>query len=481
MATLKEHCGVLGVYSYSGANVTPLIIKGLIGLQHRGQESFGFAVNGNGVYKKAGLVYYGYIEDREKIDSIKGHSGIGHVRYSTSGSANDIGNFHPIEVKSSSNLRLAHNGTISNTSDLRALLINDGEVVNSDANDTELSARLLSKFFKEKGNWASAFEAFDRVKNGSYCFAIQTEEGDVLAARDGRGYKPLCYGYQKETDTHIVASESFALQKMGAKKLKDIMPGELVILDKNGPRFQRFAPEKEKALDSFEITYFAHPASTIDGIQIAAGRANIGRALFKKFKILGDAVVPIPESAVHAAEGYSQESGVPMIHALGKDRYGRRSVLRSFIQPSERKETVESMFVIEELVRGKELVVIDDSIVRGTSSRTFVQQLRNAGAKKISLLSTFPPIRFPCYMGIDFPSSEELIAYTAAAKENVESVGQKVAGELGADFVGYMDPIALSAAVGLRPDSFCFACVNGDYSKLNFTPTFKSRKEMKGE
>ena len=477
----KEHCGVFGIYSYSGTNVTPFIIKGLEGLQHRGEESFGIAVNGNPTYRQAGLVHYGYIENRKAIDAIKGDHGIAHVRYSTSGSSHVTGNFHPVDINSSTDLRLAHNGTISNTKSLRKILEEKGVSVGEDSNDTKLSAYLLVKLFEEKNDWASAFEEFDKVKNGSYCFTLLTNNGEVLAARDGRGYKPLCYGYHKLTDTYIIASESFALQQIGAQKVKDIEPGELMILDKNGPHFYRFADKKPTALDSFEIAYFAHPASNIDGIQVAKARQNIGRELFKKFNLKGDIVVPIPESAYYAAEGYSQESGVHLVHALVKDRYNRKSVQRSFIQPQYREEIVNSISVISEFIQDKEIIAIDDSIVRGTSSKKFIQQLKNAGAKKVSLLSTFPAIRFPCYMGIDFPSPEELMAHSMTSKDGFGEIGPKIAKRLGADFVGYMDPAGFSRALGLNQEVFCFSCITGDYSKLNFTPKFKSRAEMKGE
>jgi amidophosphoribosyltransferase len=481
MGILKEHCGVFGAYSHSGANVTPIIIKGLEALQNRGQESFGISVGDNPVYKKAGLVYYGYREDKAKIDGIMGPSGIGHVRYSTVGSSGDDKNFHPIQIESPTRIRIAHNGTISNTSEMRALLREDGIEVREDATDTELAGHLLSKFFAEKGDWVSAFNRFESVKNGSYCFVIQTPDGEIIAARDSSGYRPLCYGRHDETDSFIVASESFALDKVGATKLGDIRPGELVIVGEKGEEFHRFAEEEKRALCVFEFTYFAHPASNIDGVPVATARQKIGRELYRKFGLRGDVVVPVPESALHAAEGYSQESGIPLVHAMGKDRYSRRSVLRGFIQPYEREAIAESMFVIPALVDGKHVVVIDDSIVRGTSSSAFIKALQDAGAKSISLLSTFPPIRSPCFMGIDFPTSDELIAHRVAARDELDAVGAKVAKALGIEFVGYMDPLSLSRAIGLPVNSLCFSCVDGDYSKLNSVPQIRSRAEIKGE
>ncbi len=203
--------------------------------------------------------------------------------------------------------------------------------------------------------------------------------------------------------------------------------------------------------------------------------------MFRKFGRSGDIVVPIPESAYHAASGYSLESGIGLEIAFGKDRYSRRSVLRGFIQPNEREAVARGMSLVGEMVAGKSVIVVDDSIVRGTSSEVFIDMLKRADAREISLMSTFPPIRFPCYMGIDHPSHSELIAYREAAGEALEGVGAKVAEKLGIAFVGYMDPLSISRAIGVPVGSLCFSCVTGDYSKLNFTPQISSRVEIKQE
>lgn len=465
---LKEKCGVFGAYSYSGANVTSIIIKGLMDSQNRGQESFGIAVNGQ-VYKKVGLVYYGYREDREKIDRIVGYSGIGHVRYSTIGSSESPANFHPMEISSSSEkIWIAHNGTISNTAEMRELLRNEGIKVRESATDTELSGHLLARFFSEKGDWVSTFKRFDEIKNGSYCFTIQTENGDVIAARDSRGYKPLSYGHDKESDTYLVASESYALNH--ASDIKDVQPGQLIMFNKNGVESHRFAPVKESALCLVEMTYFARPESTIDGMQVAIARRNMGMALHEKFKLKADMVIPVPESAKFAAEGYAKASGIELVHALSKDR----PAMRVFIDPEKRDEKAKKMSVVAELVNGKDVIIIDDSIIRGTSSMAFINLMKHAGVKHIALLSTFPPIRYPCFMGIDFSTQEELLAHLVAANEQLEAVGSKIAKALKIDFVGYLDPMSISKAIGRPMSFFCPSCVDGDYSKLNFTPQFSS-------
>ncbi len=476
-----EHCGVVGAYSHSGANVTPVIIKALMGLQHRGQESFGISVEDH-MFKMPGLVYYGCSEYKAQVDSLNGHFGIGHVRYTTSGGSSDVQSFHPIQIDTQDmSIRIAHNGNMFNTSEMRSLLRADGIEVRENAIDTELAGHLLSKFFAEKGDWVSAFNRFESVKRGSYCFVIQTADGEIIAARDGRGYKPLCYGRDEATDSFVVASESFALKRAGATKIGDIRPGELVISNEKGEEFHRFTEAPVQSVCAFEFTYFAHPASVIDGTSVAQSRENMGRELYRKFMLEGDVVVPVPESALHAAEGYSQESKIPLEHAICKDRYVRKSVLRGFIQPFDREAIADSVFVIPELVNGKAVIVIDDSIVRGTSSISFIKALQDAGARSIYLLSTFPPIRHPCLMGIDFPTAEELIAHRIAAQDEPEAVGEKVAEELGIAFVGYLDPVSISRAVGIPVNSLCFSCVTGKYSERNSNPKITVRESVKGE
>ena len=479
---IHDHCGITGVYSYSNSNVTTQIVQILEALQHRGQESVGLAVDGNPTYTRDGLVYNALLEDGKKIDQIKGHAGIGHVRYSTSGKSGVIGNFHPIPINSKIKFSIAHNGTIPNKEDIERELKERGLVlpeIPGGRTDTELAGYLIGELFSESHDWVTTFEKFTEIKNGSFCFTILTEKGDVIAARDDRGYKPLCYGYHDETHSYVIASEDHALKTIDAKKIDDVKPGELIILDKDGPRIKTFSKNVVYTLDPFEITYFAKEDSVIDGIEVGGTRKNIGREMYKKFSISADVVVPIPESAYHAAEGVSLESGIPLTHAIRKDRY-----MRSFIEPNDerRKYITKGLYVINSLVRGKEVLLVDDSIIRLTSSRKYTGLVSNAGATKISLFSYFPPIRFPCYMGIDFPTQEELIAHRLAANESdLEKIGEKVAGELGIAFVGYMDPATLSKAIGLPLSSFCFACVTGDYSRLNFSPKFRTREEMKGE
>ena len=478
MDGVKEHCGVFGVYSYSGANVTSFITQANMYQQNRGQESCGIAVQGNPTYKASGLMITSIEKHGAQIRKIMGSSGIGHIRYSTAGGS-DRKDMHPIYIPSPVKFRIAHNGTISNTEEMRKLLRCGGIKVREAATDTELAGHLLSQFFAEKRDWISAFKHFDDMQNGSYSFVILTDEGEIVAARDSRGYKPLCYGYQEATDSYVVASESHALDMMGATTLGDIKPGQLSIFGKKGIELHQFAKANVKlAQCPFEITYFSRPESMVYGIQVAQARLNMGRELYQKFGLRSDIVVPVPESAIYAAIGYSRESGTELEFALNKDRYSRKSVLRGFIQPSDREKIANSISVVKEMVAGKSVIVIDDSIVRGTSSAVFIELLKKAGATYIALLSTFPPIRFPCFMGIDFATQKELIAYTAAANNDLEAVGAKVAKELGIDFVGYLDPMRLSRAIGIPQSSLCFACVDGNY-KLNFPELVTNHAQLK--
>jgi amidophosphoribosyltransferase len=283
-----------------------------------------------------------------------------------------------------------------------------------------------------------------------------------------------------------VASESCALSVIDAEFVRDVEPGEMVRLGgpKKGFESFRFAPKMESAHCSFEYTYFAHPASRIDGVSVYEARKRVGRVLARKHRIKGNVVIPVPDSARPAALGYSVERGIPMDEGLMKDRYKRKGSIRSFIEPRQgtREEVVKQIIPIHEAISGKSVIVVDDSVVRGTSSRIIVKSLRKAGAKRVGLVVTFPPIAHPCYMGVDFPSREELIACQVGNGEtNTNRLTEKIAKSLELDDLGYNDIAGLSEAIGMPKESLCFACVNGDYSKLGVIPRPVTRKEMKGE
>jgi len=314
---------------------------------------------------------------------------------------------------------------------------------------------------------------------------VLNRRGEVFAVRDPRGYRPLCLGFIEKSRTYVAASESCALTAIGAEFLRDVEPGELIRLGgpKKGFESFRFAPRMASAHCSFEYTYFAHPSSRIDGVSVYEARKRFGKMLAKNRRMKGNVVIPVPDSARPAALGYAVESGIPMEEGLMKDRYRRKGSIRSFIEPrqSGREEVVKRIIPIRETIKGKDVIVIDDSIVRGTSSKIIVDSLRKEGAKGVKMAVTFPPIRYPCYMGVDFPSREELLAHQVAnAEADISKVGNKVGKAIGVDEFQYNDIEGLAQGIGLPKDSLCFACINGDYSKLGMTPHFKSKKEMKG-
>jgi len=474
---MREKCGVIGAYSFGNHNVSQFLVKGLESLQHRGQESWGIAVHGHQVYKKLGLVMND-CKDSYNVERMHGNVGIGHVRYSTKGSTT-LENSHPIKIGKS--LFIAHNGTVVNAEEL-ASKISKEFYISSLATDTELVGIRLTQIFNKYNDWQTAFNILNGEINGSYSMVILTEKGELLAARDERGFRPLCIGYQENTETYFIASESCALDFLEASLIKDVNPGELIMIDKNGFSTYTFSSGAKHAHCPFEYTYFSYPSSYLEGINVYIARKTIGAELAKKYQLDGDVVIPVPDSARPAAQGFSVESKIPFEEGLMKGRYRKRGSLRSFIEPVQkrREEIVRKITAIKATVEGKDIIVVDDSIVRGTSSSIIVEILKKAGAKKISFVSTFPPIRYPCYAGIDFPTQEELIAYKVCKDEkDLDRINKGVASALAVDFVGYNDIGCLSKGIGLPVNEFCLSCVTGDYSCLRFPPKFRTRKEMK--
>jgi len=337
----------------------------------------------------------------------------------------------------------------------------------------------------ENAKLGSALSILKNEMIGSFCFTFVSDDNTVYAARDPRGFRPMVVGYRKDNNSYIVASESSALAAVGAQLVRDVKPGELVKISNAGLESEMFSEEKRSAHCSFEFTYFAHPSSIMEGSNIYIARKRIGQFLAKKFPIKdADIVIPVPDSARPAALGYAQELGVPFEEGLLKDRYSRKGPLRSFIEPhqSDRVEINRWIIPITQVINGKHVVVVDDSLVRGTSSKAIIKALRRAGAKKISMVITFPPIKFPCYAGIDFPSQDELVTFMGEEKLYTEQeMTERVRQIIGADFLGYNDAKNLANAIGMDVDSLCFTCSTGDYSTLGIKPTFKTRAEIKGE
>ena len=478
---VHENCGVVGMLSLDGHNVIPLVIDALRALQHRGQESWGLAIPGKPPLKRLGLVSAAASDFQSIVKKFTSHAAIGHVRYSTFGKST-LENAQPLKIK---DLCIAHNGTIANVEEL-STMVGGCTFTPHTMSDTLIAAQRLVMHMAEEGDMTKALSILKREMVGSFCFTFLTDSGSVYAARDTRGFRPLILGQHADTNTYIVVSESCALSALGAKIIRDVSPGELLKINKHGIEFSQFSAERSHAHCAFEYTYFAHPSSVIEGVNVYEARQRIGLLLAKKFPIKdADVVIPVPDSARPAAFAYSQELGLDYEEGLLKDRYRKKGSNRSFIEPhhEDRLEINKGIIPIHEVIKGKHVVVIDDSIVRGTSSASIIQILRAAGAKKISMIITYPPIRYPCYAGIDFPSQQELIAYQQAKGEECSNtdIGTRVSNIIHADFVAYNDTSSLSSAIGISREDLCFSCSTGDYTPLGIKPIFRSRSQTKGE
>lgn len=478
MRDKKEKCGLFGARSASGADVVGRTLQGLEALQHRGQESWGVAVVGMPVFRRMGLVAGSSLQT-DILSSFAGPSAIGHVRYSTRGKS-VLENAQPIEIEPG--FSIAHNGTIMNADEISESV--ESEYGRSCESDTMAAGMRLMHFLKEGKDMSSAFDLLSAELVGAYCFVILDPTGNVYAARDPRGYRPLCLGWHGPTRTYFAASESCALAAVGAEFVRDVEPGELVVFgaEDGGMTSHRFAPKVPTAYCSFEYTYFAHPSSRVNGVSVYEARKKVGRILARKAKTRGDVIIPVPDSGRPSALGFSIESGIPMDEGLMKNRYSRKGSIRSFIEPEQpkREAVVKRIIPIRETIQGKDVVVVDDSIVRGTSSKVIVDSLRKAGARSVKMAVTFPPIRHPCFMGVDFPSTQELLAHEVAKNsDTVTETAAKVAKAVGADEVFYNDIEGLAEAIGLPKDSLCFACINGDYSKLSPSKPVKAEEEVR--
>ena len=462
---MKEACGIVVAHSEREVDVVPKILRALEALQHRGQESWGFAVPNRPVFKRLGLV----AEWRDYGDEVVGYggrTGIGHVRYSTKGRTS-VNNAHPIQI--GQEFSIAHNGTIVNVEGIASSVSREPGSVSCESDTRVVGLRLL-QLLKDGDDWFSSFEKLSREIVGAYCFAILNRQGEVIAVRDPRGYRPLSLGWHERSSTYIVASESCALSAVEAEFVRDIEPGEMIMMGRGGKLESfRFAPKMESAFCSFEYAYFAHPSSSVNGVSVYEARKRVGKIIAKKLRAHGDVIVPVPDSARPAALGFSLASGIPMDEGLMKDRYKRRGSIRSFIEPRQesREEVVKQIIPIKEVVDGKDVIVVDDSVVRGTSARTLIRSLRRSGAKTVKMAVTFPPIRHPCRMGIDFPTREELLAHRVAEDEaEPAELAARVGSTLGAEEFYYNDVEGMAEAIGIPKAKLCFACVDGDYSKL---------------
>lgn len=477
---IHENCGVVGIFSMTGDNVIPFVIDCLRALQHRGQEAWGLAVPQKSPLKRLGLVSSSANEFTNITRKYRSHTAIGHVRYSTSGKST-LNNAQPIKVEE---LCIAHNGTIANVDQL-ASMVGGCSFTPQSMTDTLVAAQHLASHLAEKNDITEALTILKQEMIGSFCFTFLTGDGSVYAARDSKGFRPLVIGLHKPSNTYIVASESCALSAVGAYLMRDVQPGEILQISEGGLRSEYFAKEKPHAHCAFEYTYFAHPTSVMEGVNVYAARKRIGEFLAREFRVPdADLVIPVPDSARPAALGYALESGLPFEEGLLKNRYSKKGSMRSFIEPyhETRVEINKGIIPLADVIRGKNIVVVDDSIVRGISSTSIVKMLRDSGARKISMIVTYPPVRYPCYAGIDFPSQEELLAYQQVRDDAVGTtdIADKVALSIGADFVAYNNTSTLAKAINIPEKELCFTCTTGDYSPLGVKPLFRSREMVKG-
>lgn len=446
---LHEECGVFGVYNVNGEDVAGLVYYGLFALQHRGQESCGIAVSENRdihYYKNMGLV--NEVFTAENLDKLHGDIAIGHVRYSTAGSSVRA-NAQPLVTKYvKGTLAIAHNGNLVNAVDLREELEKNGAIFQTTI-DSEVIAYLVAR---ERVNSKSVEEAVAKAMkfiSGAYSLLVMSPR-KLTCARDPYGFKPLCIG--KKDDTYVVASETCALDAVGADFVRDVLPGEIITITENGIASNTMYCHKKPARCIFEYIYFARPDSVIDGVSVFNSRIMAGRILAQTHPVEADLVVGVPESGNDAAMGYALESGIPYGRAFVKNNY----VGRTFIKPKQslREQSVRiKLNVLKEVVKGKRIVMIDDSIVRGTTSGRIVKMLKDAGATEVHVRISSPPFKFPCYFGTDIPSSDQLIANQYTIKE----IGEM----LGADSLGYLDVTRLGEMVdGIE---YCDACFTGDY------------------
>lgn len=444
----KEECGVFGVFSKNNLDVARITYYGLYALQHRGQESAGIATsNGKEItlIKNLGLVTEAFNES--DLDKLKGNIAIGHVRYSTCG-ANNVVNAQPLFSSTKlGNIAIAHNGTLVNADVIKDLLEDSGCIFHTTI-DSEVIISLIARNAKS-GIEKAVFNAVQAIR-GSFAMVILTQD-QMIGVRDPHGIRPLCIG--KIDDSYIFTSESCALDTVGAEYVRDVEPGEIVIISDDGMKSFKYSEQLKCETCAFEYIYFARPDSTIDGINVHKSRVRAGEMLAKQSPVEADVVIGVPDSGLASAIGYSKVSGIPFDTGFVKNRY----VGRTFITPNqEMRERAVSVKLnpLKEIVEGKRVILIDDSIVRGTTSKHLIESLRRAGATEVHFRIASPIVKFPCYFGIDTPYRSELIG----ANCSVEEIRQMI----GADSLDYLTIDNLLETFG-EGKGFCLGCFKGVY------------------
>ena len=442
----REECGVFGIFGH--AEASNLTYLGLYALQHRGQESAGIAASdGVQVRHRKGMGYVNDAFDAQALSTLPGHLAIGHVRYSTAGESK-LANAQPILVDSvHGQFAIGHNGNLINAGDLREALVRDGAIFQTNS-DTEVVVHLFARS-REEGSEKAIVDALSQVR-GAFSFVMLTHDR-VFGVRDPHGFRPLAIG--RIGDAWVLCSETCALDLIGAAYVREVEPGELVVLSAAGVKSVKPFGPAQHAHCIFEHVYFARPDSYVFGESVNEVRTGLGRRLAREQPVEADVVVPIPDSGVCAAVGFAEASGIPMRFGLIRNHY----VGRTFIQPAQeiRDLKVRVKFnPIRALIKGKRLVIVDDSIVRGTTTRARVKSLREAGAKAIHLRVSCPPTKHSCFYGIDFPTKKELIANTMTLEEIRKFIG--------VDTLGYVSLEGMLQAIG-KPGDYCTACWSGVY------------------
>jgi amidophosphoribosyltransferase len=448
---MSEECGVFGIFNADGdSSAAELTYLGLIALQHRGQESAGICANHQGdfnLHKSMGLVESAF--EKEDIRNLKGEMAIGHVRYSTSGSSK-LANAQPILINSmKGDLALAHNGNLANGSELRNNLESNGSIFHSTL-DTEVIAHLVARSF-EDDIVEALIQSLHQLKGGFSLVAMTKDQ--LVAIRDPRGFRPLSIG--KLDNSYIVASESCAFDIIGAEFVRDVAPGEVVVIDEDGIRSRRYTGENGTSLCVFEYIYFARPDSNIAGQNVLLARKEMGKQLAREMDVEADIVVPVPDSGIAAALGFAEESGISYAQGILRNRY----MGRTFIQPTQEIRDLKvrlKLSPIKEIIKGKRVILIDDSIVRGTTSKQIIGRIKEAGAKEVHMAISSPPVEHPCYFGLDTSRRQELIASRSTVEEISESIG--------ADSLHYLSQAGMLKSIKTDVElGFCTACFDGDY------------------
>src|SRR5215204_799540 len=451
----KHYCGVFGVFGHP--NAAELTYYGLYALQHRGQESAGIVTSdGKQFHTHKGMGLVSQVFTGETLHDLVGHIAVGHTRYSTTGSSH-IRNAQPLTVDCArGQIAIAHNGNLTNAAHLREELESRGSIFQTSV-DSEIILHLMAQP-RVNGEGSNLVHAIRRIE-GAYSLVIMTEN-ELIGVRDPYGFRPLCLG--KIGDAWVLASESCALDLIHAKFVRDVEPGEIVVINEKGlTSIQAFPEQERRAFCIFEYVYFARPDSTIAGRNVYKVRVEMGRQLAREFPIKADVIVPVPDSGNCAALGYSLESGIPYEMAFVRNHY----VGRSFLQPSQliRDFNVRvKLNLIGELVKGKRVIIVDDSIVRGTTCKARVNNLKEAGAKEVHVLVSCPPHMNPCVYGIDFPDRNKLMA----ANYSLDDIRKY----LNADSLHYLSQEGMVRATGLPANSFCMACYDGNYP-VEYDPT----------